>query len=97
MVKQDQVEYLKKVFIDIKNQDVQKQVIIFLEQVATLAQEEQNHFAIKNKLSNKSLIDHIGQKNMTYLARFIKCISQTKSATIKDKMIELVEAISHND
>ena len=94
MQHQNSIEKLNAIFLDIENQNIQENIITFLEKVADLSKNESNHFAIKNKLNNTSLADYVSHQNTEYLARFIKCMTQTKSKAVKNKMLELIEAMT---
>ena len=84
---------LVKTFNSIQDTQIQDAIIILLLNIATLSKVESNKDAIELALNTKSLTDFVGHSNSPYLAKFVKFLAKTDSVAVKDKVIEIIDAI----
>ncbi len=87
------IDQLVTYFSNIKTEQIQAQMLENIKIVAELSQDEKNQLQLDMFLDNKHMIEFIGHKNSKYLAEFMKFLAKTDSVTVKDKVIEIIDAM----
>ena len=87
------IDQLVTYFSNIKTQQIQAQMLENIKIVAELSQDEKNQLQLEMFLDNKHMIEFVGHKNSKYLAEFMKFLAKTDSVTVKDKVIEIIDAM----
>ncbi len=87
------IDQLVTYFSNIKTEQIQAQMLENIKIVAELSHDEKNKLQLEMFLDNKHMIEFVGHKNSKYLAKFIKFLAKTDSVAVKDKIIEIIDAI----
>ena len=85
------IDQLVTYFNNIKNEQIQAQMLENIKIVAALSCDEKNQLQLDMFLDNKHMIEFVGHKNSKYLAEFMKFLAKTDDIATKDKVIFAIQ------